>query len=103
MYTLSGHVPEHVPHWMQRTSWSQPGTAITSRPKPFTRSDSYLIVHRTLVGASGRRSACTLGALTRDSAPPAAGGVSTLGEGTDFIEVFGRRARVAGPRILQSL
>src|SRR5208283_715662 len=41
---LSGHTPEQVPHWMQPSNCSHPGTLMTSRPKPFTRSASYLIV-----------------------------------------------------------
>src|ERR1700690_2389501 len=44
IYTLSGHVPEQVPHWMQRTNCSQPGTLMISRPKPLTRSASYFTV-----------------------------------------------------------
>src|ERR1035438_1374211 len=49
MYTLSGQVPEQVPHWMHRASCSQPGTLIISRPKPLTRSASYLTVRRTWI------------------------------------------------------
>src|ERR1035437_5745565 len=41
---LRGHTPEQVPHWMQLCNCSHPGTLMTSRPKPLTRSASYLIV-----------------------------------------------------------
>ena len=41
---LSGQTPEQVPHWMQLSNCSQPGTLMTSLPKPLTRSASYLIV-----------------------------------------------------------
>src|SRR5208283_4088189 len=41
---LSGHTPEQVPHWMQLSNCSHPGTLMTSLPKPLTRSASYLIV-----------------------------------------------------------
>ena len=41
---LSGQTPEQVPHWMQLSNCSHPGTLITSLPKPLTRSASYLIV-----------------------------------------------------------
>src|ERR1039457_2243019 len=41
---LSGHTPEQVPHWMQPSNCSHPGTLMTSLPKPLTRSASYLIV-----------------------------------------------------------
>src|SRR5208283_2699392 len=41
---LKGQTPEQVPHWMQLSSFSHPGTLMISRPNPRTRSASYLII-----------------------------------------------------------
>jgi hypothetical protein len=46
---LSGQTAEQVPHWMQSSNCSQPGTLMTSRPKPFTWSASYLIVRSIFI------------------------------------------------------
>src|SRR5271165_1209901 len=70
MYTLSGHVPEHVPHWMQLSRRSHPGTAMISLPKPRTRSASYLTVRVISIGRAFvvRFTGCSVG---NSGSPPA--------------------------------
>src|ERR1017187_3675326 len=59
---LNGQTPEQVPHWMQLWSCSHPGTLMISRPKPRTRSASYLIVGRIfMIGTLSSPGLCTFG------------------------------------------